>query len=239
MKPVFTILPTVICGVILLISSACQSVRLEYSGTIVGKMQNKIKENIYKQNPNHDWQTFDLLGQSLAIFLLINADGVPNKIMPHIESAVIKSLNDGNLFQPIVSPSETLTRLKTDAVLNQRRSVYLDSLSAIAISDKDIAIPMGQYLGVENFFIFQIDNWPCEQCILKDRIRLKARLINAITSDIVWTGIYELSVIREKPEDFKDLAVFLTKELMSKFHIQFKKKWHKKRFHQLAALATK
>ena len=227
----------ILAAILAMNAAACRSTAPNFSESIAEKSQARIKARKYKENPNHNWQTFDLLSSSIAVFLLRTSKEIPNSIMEKIESLVVSGLHEGQLFDTILTPRETRTRFSDNKILAQKKSIYLDSLSTIAISDKDISHPMGRYLEVDSFFIFQIDNWPCPDCILKDRIRMKIRLIDAISGDIVWTGIDELHSVTDRSEDTYRLAIILAEDLIENFHLRFKRKWHQKRYTHLATLA--
>lgn len=218
-------------------TGACRSAAPSFSESIAAKSQERIRTEKLKDNPDRDWQTFDLLGPSVAVFLLRAAKGVPDPVLEKVESTVVAMLKQGRLFETLQTPGEIRNRLSDNRILDQKRSVYLDSLSTIAISDKDISNPLGRHLEAANFFVFQIDNWPCPECFPKDRIRMKIRLVEAVSGDIVWTGIDEIDYSAEREEEAERLAVLLAEDLMDRFRIRFKRKWHKIRYSNLAALA--
>ena len=218
--------------------AACRSAAPLFSESIAMKTQERIREEMLENSPHYSWQTFDLLGSSAAMFVLRSTRGVPSSAMEKIESSVTSDLNRARLFHTIKTPPETRNLLSQNKLLNRKKALYLDSLTAVAISDKDIANPMGRYLGVDSFIVFQIDGWPCSECILKDTIRMKIRVVHASSGDIIWTGIGQLHIVTEGSEAIDVSALHLAEGLMEKFRVRFRKKWHKLRDIRLAALAN-
>ncbi len=177
----------------------------------------------------------DLLGKSAVMFSVFATQSLPLKSAESLHAAVGKKLQNIAFYSKVVSDEELNELLLKNSRLAQAKEIYLDSLTVVAVSDKDISNPLGNYLNVDNFLVFQLDQWPCQGCTNNKGIRMKLRLVDAKSSYIIWTGIAEKRKLNEEESaNLEATAVDLAEELADHFNNRFKKKWHHKRFSNLA-----
>jgi len=215
---------------------SCSSYDINYSEATLSKNKENFISQKEEVDLNYNYQAFDLLGKSAAIFLVNNSAKTPPVIINNLDQLFTKKLLESNLFVA-VKPSEQVNKqLIKQAQIKQLSEIYLDTLTNISVSDKDISRPMAEYLNVDNLVVLQIDNWPCSECLLDDRIRIKIKIVNAHSSAILWTGIDEIYTLNYQSDHFPEMANILLTDLFQNFYNRFKIKWHKKRYHQLVQL---
>jgi len=95
---------------------------------------------------------------------------------------------------------------------------------------------MGKFLKVDQFFLLQLDQWPCPDCEVQWGLRLKGRLVDASSGDILWTGIIERVMYEEEAERAEELALEMAQELTQSFFFRFRPKWHYERYQGLKRL---
>ncbi len=190
------------------------------------------------EDTKNDPEYADLLGNSTAVFSMVLSPEVPVNINNKLKNDVNQKIQEMQLFGSILAQRELNNLLQKNNRLNQAKEIYLDSLATVSVSNKDISNPLGKHLKTENFLVFQLDQWPCAHCSRKQEMRMKLRLVDAETGFIVWTGIGEAkNLTNQELEDIEGTAGKLADDLIGRFYNCFKKKWHKKRFSNLAKLS--
>ena len=215
---------------------SCSSYDINYSESAPSKNKENFIFQKQEMDSNYNYQTFDLLGKSAAIFLVNNSLKTPPVIINNLDRLFTTKLLESNLFVSVKPTEQVNNQLIKHAQIKQLSNIYLETLTNISVSDKDISRPMAEYLNVDNFVVLQIDNWPCSECLLYDRIRIKIKIVNAQSSAILWTGIDEIYTLDYQSEHFPEMANILLTDLFQNFYNRFKIKWHKKRYYQLAQL---
>jgi len=227
------ILILLICPAFTIIS--CQSNTLY----LAESLSKEGVEILNQQNAKTKYLTFgenrNILGKTVAIFYYASDPSVPAGIAEKLKTALLKKIEEAQFFSQVIPGVEQLSRLGDSRILNQKLDIYLESLAVVSVSNKDISNPLGQSLACDDFLVLQIDRWPCETCSNKTTIRMKLRLVNAKTGLIYWTSIGSISDIDFKnPEVPTSLALSLSNSLIETFIHNFKRKWHKLRFYNLA-----
>lgn len=222
--------------ILLLSLFACSPYDINFSESTPNKSRENHISRALEKNPAYNYQYFDLLGKTAAVFLINNAVKIPGEVTNSFAQTLTTQLEASKLFESIVPPVQVVELLNKHGKIKQLSSIYMDTLTNISISDKDISKPMAEYLNVDSFFVLQIDNWPCPECLLQDRIRIKIKIVNADFSEILWTGIDEIFTLDDPAEQFPEMAKILLTDLFDNFYNRFKIKWHKKRYYQLAQL---
>jgi hypothetical protein len=216
--------------------SSCGAYNINFSESTPSQSRaNHISRSLEKDS-EYNFQYFDILGKTAGVFLINNAVKIPGEVINSFSQMSTNRLKETNLFESIVPPKRVIELLNKHGKIKQLSSIYMDTLTNISISDKDISKPMAEYLNVNSFFVLQVDNWPCSECLLQDRIRIKIKIVNAEFSEILWTGIDEIFTSDNPSEQFPEIAKILLTDLFDNFYNRFKIKWHKKRYHQLAQL---
>jgi len=209
-----------------------------FTESIPQQTRTHVQEKKELEKADYDFRNIDLLGKTAALFVTNRAVNAPESVIEQANKMLTSALRDAGLYQELIPPQEVLRRLQTDTRLNQLKNIYLDSLTTISISDKDISVPLAKFLNVDNFIILQVENWPCDDCFSKKRLRFKLRVVNAVTSDIVWTGINELNTLDKNSNDLNQFADILLNELFNSFNLRFRLKWHQRRFEHLTKLSN-
>lgn len=180
-------------------------------------------------------EAIDLLGNSAAVFSFFGTKSIPLQSAEKLHKAVISRIEGLTFYQSILSDEQLNAMLEKNPGMAQGKEIYLDSLTVVSVSDKDLSNPLGRYLNVDNFLVFQLDRWPCLTCKDDNGIRMKLRLVDAKSSHIIWTGIAEKRKLDgEEAANVEALALNLAEQLADNFNNRFKKKWHRKRFENLA-----
>ncbi len=218
--------------------SSCEYSTTRISESLSSQTENSLRQKLEVENPEKDFELIDLLGDSAAVFSVNIATDVPEVVFRRLTMNLDERIREMGLFGNILSDNQLAALFEQNRRLNQARDVYLDSLSVVSASNKDISNPLGKYLKTDNFLVFQIDRWPCEDCTVSSGIRMKLRVVDTETGYIVWTGINEKdNVLDEEWGKLETVALDLSNELLENFLDRFKRKWHKKRHENLAMMA--
>ncbi|MBU2511868.1 hypothetical protein KJ966_11055 [bacterium] len=177
----------------------------------------------------------DLIGSSVTVFSVFIDPTIPADSATYLHQRITDNIRNTPLYSNSLTDDELNLLLKQNPQLTQAKDVYIDSLATVSVSDKDISNPLGNYLKVDNFLVFQLDQWPCFNCNQDKKIRMKLKLVDAKTGYVVWTGIAENRKISKKEsEDIMGLVDELSDQLTEDFFNRFKKKWHRKRYDRLS-----
>ena len=180
-------------------------------------------------------EAIDLLGNSAAVFSYFGTKSIPLQSAEKLHLTVINKIQGLPFYKSILSDGNLNSMLENNPKMAQAKEIYLDSLTVVSVSDKDLSNPLGNYLKVDNFLVFQLDRWPCLTCKQDNGMRMKLRLVDAKSSHIIWTGIAEKrNLDEEEAANLEALALNLANQLADNFNNRFKKKWHRKRFENLA-----
>ncbi|MCP4750090.1 MAG: hypothetical protein GY866_04310 [Proteobacteria bacterium] len=199
-----------------------------------------LRERQEKENGKQDFATIDLLGDSVAVFLVFNSKDIPDRISQQLQSDIDQTISKMRFFDKLLSSDQLEDLFQGDRRVVHSKDIYLDSLLKVAVSDKDISNPLGKYLGVDDLLVFQVDRWPCRDCDTDTGMRMKLRIVDADTGYIIWTGTNEKSALLDGEfDDLDGVARKLANDLWDSFHHRFRQKWHRKRFNNLALLANK
>jgi len=225
--------------ILLLLSVAsCQYSSTFTSAQLTDQAVEYLMENKNPGSSDFNFQSADLLSDSVALFIVINTPNIPSQEADLLQNHYQDQIKESALFEAFLDRNQLESRFKSNRQLDQSKEIYLDSLTTVAVSDKDISNPLGKYLQAGNFLILQVDKWPCTDCLEKKEMRLKLRLVDSLSGYIVWTGIAEKNSLTE--EETGNLLVTsqaICDELIDIFYHRFSEKWHRKRFKNLALLA--
>ena len=218
-------------GLTLILTMGCSN-KVEYADSTSPKAIVKTMDELESLDVKSDFEYYDLLKEKIGLFLLYSTDDIPEVTKKKLANEVEEQLRSIG-FMPIFRGPEAMNALlEKNPKLGKMSETYFNTMQEVTVSDMDLSNPIGKYLDVDEFLIFQVDLWPCETCIARDIMRLKLRLVTAEDGMIVWTGIHEISSISETA-DRNLMAEELAFGLIDEFFHKFKRKWHKKRYHQL------
>ena len=183
-------------------------------------------------------ERIDLIGKSTSIFTIIVSKDIPANISKMLQDITIEKIQETRFYDVVLSGDTLKAKLEQNNNLNQLKDVYLDSLGIVSVSDKDISNPLGTFLEVDSFLVLQLDQWPCLNCADQRGIGLKLRLVDTKSGLVIWTGIMEANELEpEASNNLEKLTTELVSELVNQFYNYFKKKWHRKRYDNLAELS--
>ena len=224
--------------VLILFLSSCSGSETNFSEAIPEYSRDAIYEFRKIEEKNPFPEAVDLLGKSAAVFSVVIASDAPRDLVTLMHQQLIEKLSNTGMYPRLLNDEELNGLLSKNPQLTQFKELYLDSLTVVSVSDKDISNPLGRYLNSENLIVFQLDRWPCLDCNSEKSIRMKLRLVDAETSLIIWTGIIEKKGLKtEEMENLEKIATDLASELTQQFYTCFMKKWHRKRFDNLTQAA--
>jgi hypothetical protein len=85
---------------------------------------------------------------------------IPAETAETLHRLIGQKLENSGLYSKVLSDDSLNALLTQKSDLTQAKDIYLDTLAVVLASDKDISNPLGNYLQVKNFLIFQVDRWP-------------------------------------------------------------------------------
>lgn len=183
------------------------------------------------------FERFDLLGKSVA-YISYNKikEGFPPALMEQINQTMATRLEESQFFEKILPEEEQKLSLQKDRLMKQNMEVYMDSLINVSVSNKDLSVKLARFFDVENFLVFQIDLWPCTNCLGKDAITMKLKLIEAESGKVIWAALSQRNAVELSGEELEVETAKQAEELINSFYHKFKRKWHIKRYLGLASL---
>jgi hypothetical protein len=215
-----------------LTATACSS-KISISETISGYSEKALLTEKRITEKKSYPESLDLLKESAAVFSIFIAPEIPAEAAESLHRLIGQKLESTGLYAKIL-PDEMLNTLLTQKNdLTQAKDIYLDTLAVVSVSDKDISNPLGDYLQVKNFLIFQVDRWPCTGCDQNNGLRMKLRVVDVASGYIVWTGIAEKKEAQGILANLEAGAAQMVEELADSFFHRFKQKWHRQRFDNL------
>jgi len=206
------------------------------SATLTSEQISKTAERHFEETKGlaGTLQNRDFLGLSAGFFVLLNHKEVPEDVKAPMEAKVFAAVEQMGFFPVLLRNEDLNTRLQEDRQMRVNSEIYLDSLTNVAVSDKDLANPLGQYLNVDDLLVFHVSLWPCPTCSNKSTLRLKLRLVDASSGLILWTAGVEQELFDYELGAAPEIALELANNLTQLFDERFKVKWHKARFANLA-----
>ncbi|MDX2469908.1 MAG: hypothetical protein QNL04_04950 [SAR324 cluster bacterium] len=203
----------------------------------------KITEtsNIKEEQAYIDATGIDIVGfknqlmikDKYTYFFIVKLDQVSEELKGQIITQFIENIENTGLFTSRISEDAARDIVGREGALNQKLEIYLDSLSMIAVSDRDIVTPLGNKMGIDQIFVVQFDQWPCFDCDEGPMMRLKIRLVDVERGLIYWTGIAEREFDEDDLERAGEISIEMMNELTVEFFNKYKPKWHFDRFRGL------
>ncbi len=219
----------------LFLVSACEMSKTKISETLADHNRKALLEfkDIYETKTHPE--TADLVGASVTVFSVFLDSTIPVETATYLHQKISQNIQSKTLYAYHLSDKDLNNLLRQNGKLAQVKELYMDSLTVVSVSDKDISNPLGKYLNVDNFLVFQVDQWPCFDCKADPQIRMKLRLVDAETGFILWTAIAENKKISEKEGgNLMKLVDHLSDQMTKDFYNRFKKKWHRQRYDRLS-----
>lgn len=178
------------------------------------------------------------LGKKIAIFPVYASSTVPETIQKRIEAQVMTAIKSTGFFDEILDAKTILTYKNSNGELSEKMDIYFDTVLSVSVSDWDLANFIGKMINANTFFIVQISLWPCEKCLVKDRLRMKYRIIDSSTNEVIWTALEEEVDLDSNATNLPEVALTIAERIDETFYHRFKEKWHKKRFRRMALLVN-
>jgi len=177
---------------------------------------------------NIDSQNFDYLSTEAAIWVTSASGLVDTTQRSQLGQGFQAALGKAGFFPVFLNDIDISDRLAENRVIRKKTETFLDTLNSVTVSDKDLANPVGAFLGVNDFLVFHVAHWPCPSCEKQQKVRIKVRLVDASTGLIVWTATAQRDTYQE--DNPMEVAQELSEELSKMFQQRFELKWHKLRY---------
>lgn len=213
-----------------LLLAGCSSINI-VSERVANEAEDRLSE---RKQLSVNSGNMDLLESQAGLFVHLEHPDLDAAYKEPLIAAVQEQFAGLGFFEQLRFDGALREQLEEDRQLRFKSEVYFDSLTTVAVSDRDIANPMGKYLGVGNFLVFQAVLWPCPTCNNRSIMRLKLRLVDTQSGLIVWTATAERELFEAELGEVGPISLELTELLGQMFESRFKTKWHKARFNNLA-----
>ena len=179
-----------------------------------------------------------VIEKDVAILAPKTIFSVRNEALDDAKERVEKRLETFPSFNRFVSVKKTKEILGNDNDLLFKREEYASTFAMMSVADKNIGIALGKRLNVEQYFVIQADDFPCDQCDTGRLLALKFKLINAETSELIWRAqaSEKLDEDELEPETYKKLVLEMVENVMDDFTTEFIIPWHQVRYNKLAQL---
>jgi hypothetical protein len=212
----------------------CQKNTTTLNDTISRRTETALRERLQHQAPANYKENIDLLGRSAALFMVVVPETVPDDVEERLGQRFRETIAARAFFEQITESHVQEALWQRDRDLNEMKSLFLEALTLVSVSNHDFSFRLGNALGVENLLVMQIDSWPTSDGSSGPWLRMKLRLVQADLGLIIWTGSAEIeSPVFVGSEELYPIAQHLSDHLLELFFDRFKKKWHRKRYDQL------
>lgn len=224
-------------GLTALFVSGCSSYTTYQSEIISDRVQVKMEAQLERETPEITHQNINLLGKTAAFFFVVKAgQAVQEADQKRLHTQTYQKIVKTNFYETCIADQQITVLLEKKLALNQLKKIYLESISSVAVSDKDISNPLGKALGADNFIIFQVDNWGASEAGQPDILKMKMRVVNSGSGDILWTALHIMENVSKQPGTLEEKVDFVANTLTENFYHRFQPKWHKQRFVNLAKI---
>ncbi len=207
--------------------------------TVINETSNIKEEQAYIDDHGIEAIGFKnqlMIKEKYTYFFLIKLEQVSEELKSQIITQFTENIQNTGLFSKQITEEAARDIVGREGALNQKLEIYLDSLSMIAVSDRDIITPLGKKMGVDQVFVVQFDQWPCLDCEDEPTMRLKIRLVDVERGLVFWTGIAEREFDEEDFERAEEISLEMMGELTEEFFNKYRPKWHYNRFQGLKRL---
>jgi len=219
--------------------TGCQTNVVSISESMSQQSETIIRERSRSDRPSSaETENFELLGKSVALFLVNGTTAVPDDFLRVLDSRFRQKISESALYPTVAELAEQEAVFSRLRQLNQTKNLYLETLTQVSVSNKDLSSQIGKTLQVDNLLVLQIDRWPGPQREIGSYLSMKIRLVETATGLIIWNSSGEINLVKPlQPEDLIRTANDLSDQLLNAFYHCFKQKWHKKRYSQLRLMS--
>ena len=213
----------------------CSATSFETSHIVSTYTRQKISSKILAVK--QDFQLHDTLGKKIALYSLYNKR-VPLALQNKLNQIFNKQVTSYNLAKISVTPSKA-KQILADSSWTTKANIYFTTLTDLAVSDKNLAIPIAKILDGTSLLVYSITMWPCENCSTKLQLYSKLQLVNIHYSSLLWTATSSKMLKTNTPQQVEMISQAMLRKMLYEFHLTFKKKWHKQRYRALLARGKK
>ena len=181
------------------------------------------------------------MGKQAAFFVEPSSGGIPSELWTTVVKKVETHLLQSSSFSKILTEADLAPIWNQNPILKQEQHRYITTLGLAGISDRDLSIKLGKKLNVDQFFLLQLEDYPCtEKCDSPQQFFLRFTIVDTQTSETIWRGRihYEPDVEELQAEAYTALVLSLTDELIEALAQGFAIPWHQWRYEHLKQLHT-
>ena len=136
----------------------------------------------------------------------------------------------------ITGIEEINSKLDTNPKLRSAYNTYISTLTLTGISDKEIALRLGEEFKSLYFLVLEFVSFPCtKECPSNEQWVVRLKMIEVNTGEIIYRVriSHQLDESEQNSKLYEDLAENMVLEVMAEFQAGFIVPWHRWRYEHM------
>ena len=180
----------------------------------------------------------DLLPYMLkpVTFLATKSPRNLESVWPDLIHKIEQSLSNMSNLGRITDIKEINNKLDTNPKLRSAYKTYISTLTLTGISDKEIALRLGEEFKSPYFLLLEFVSFPCtKECPSNEQWVIRLKMIEVNTGEIIYRAriSHQLDEDEQNSKLYQDLAENMISEVMAEFQAGFIVPWHRWRYEHM------
>tara|TARA_B100001769_G_C21700422_1_gene386672 strand:+ start:70 stop:540 length:471 start_codon:yes stop_codon:yes gene_type:complete len=136
----------------------------------------------------------------------------------------------------ITDIKEINNKLDANPKLRSAYKTYISTLTLTGISDKEIALKLGEEFKSTYFLLLEFVSFPCtKECPSNEQWVIRLKMIEVNTGEIIYRVriAHQLDEEEQNSKFYQDLAENMISEVMAEFQTGFIIPWHRWRYEHM------
>ena len=174
--------------------------------------------------------------QSVAILSANSQSEIAPQLWEELQNKMVAFFEKSPSFAKTQSLPTLKSSLQNQPQLRLQLNRYINTLSLVGISDKNLVRQFQPLLEVNQIFLMQMEEFPCTlECSSAMQVVLHLQLWDLIENKVIWRGWNQLKLDEDQlsPAEYRETMLTATDELLERFTEEYQVYWQIKRYQQL------
>ena len=157
-------------------------------------------------------------------------------VWPDLIHKIEQSLSSMSNLGRITDIKEMNNKLDANPKLRLAYKKYITTLTLTGISDKEIALRLGEEFKSPYFLLLEFVSFPCtKECPSNEQWVIRLKMIEVNTGEIIYRAriAHQLDEDEQNSKLYQDLAENMILEVMAEFQAGFIVPWHRWRYEHM------
>ena len=157
-------------------------------------------------------------------------------VWPDLIHKIEQSLSNMSNLGKITYIKEINNKLDANPKLRSAYKTYISTLTITGISDKEIALRLGEEFKSQYFLLLEFVSFPCtKECPSNEQWVIRLKMIEVNTGEIIYRVriSHQLDEDEQNSKKYQDLAENMISEVMAEFQAGFIVPWHRWRYEHM------